>query len=191
MKSANRPVARWNQVAIRANMKPLLYLCLLLAPLVSGCTHQYVWKKYKIEPERVSLGTLPAGTAVALVNGQTESEAYELGSVGAHHYHGSLNQLTDAVISQLAQELEDRGAVVREGAAKTLEVTVVDAKCTTGGYMLCVEMHVRTKTGSGYVMEAPISNRTPMTVPRAYNGAVALTVIAILNDSAMADYLKN
>ena len=191
MKSANHRIVRWNQVAIRANMKPLLYLCLLLAPLVSGCAHDYVWKKYKIKPERVSLGTLPAGTAVTLVNGQTKSEAYELGSVGAHHYHGSLSQLTDAIISQLSEELKNRGVAVREGAAKTLEVTVVDAKCTTGGSMLCVEMHVRTKTGPGYVMEAPISNRTPMTVPRAYNGAVALAVIGILNDSAMADYLKN
>jgi len=174
-----------------ASCRRTFRLCLLLAILVSGCrqNHHYKWSEYEIAPERVSLGALPTGTTVTLVNGQANSEEYELGSIGIHHYHGSLSELTDAVIHHLSQELERRGAAVRDDAPRTLEIAVVHADCETGFNLLRVDMKVRAKAGDGYLVEIPVSNRTPWTVPRGYDGAVALAVIRILSDSAIAGYL--
>jgi len=192
MKSAKHLVTRLTRVPGPVSMKCLLLVGLLLTAFASGCRfdHDYTWQEYSIDPERVTLGDLPAGTAVDIVNGQADDESFDMGKVGAHHYHGSLSQLTDAVIEHLKLELGHRDVEVRAGAAKTLEVTVLNSESKTGMWMLRADMNVQAKTGDGYVLEVPISNRTPTTVPQAYNGAVALAVIRILNDSAIAEYLS-
>ena len=192
MKSANHPIARWNLTTSPVNMDRLLYLGLFLTALASGCAHDYVWKEYRIEPERISLGTLPPGTAVTLVNDQPDTEIRKLGSLGWHHWDASLSQLTDVVITQLSQELANRGAVIREGADKTLKIAVLDGKYTEGMWIMRTEMLVRYETGDGYMQKAEVANRTPEGgVAYGYNSAIAVVVINILNDPAIAGYLKN
>ena len=45
------------------------------------------------------------------------------------------------------------------------------------------------KAGNGYRLKQTIRHGTPTWVPRALNGAVALAVIAILNDPEIVEYL--
>ena len=172
-------------------LKGLLGLSLFLAFLAAGCEHDYQWTEYKIKTDRISAGnTLSAGPSVSVTAGASNDERQKLGFLGGHRYFGSLRQLTDAVVTQVSQELSTRGVKVADGAAKTIEITVSNSTFTEGSWMLRAEMDVHVKTGNGYTRDIHVSNRTPGTVPGALDGAVALATIEVLNDARIIDYLK-
>ena len=172
-----------------------LSLCwVVLGLLTCGCTikHDYQWREYAIAPDRVSApSTLGGGTTVSIVNAQPNAEPKMLGHLGAHQYYGSLSQLTDAVVTQLSQELRSRNVTVNENAPKKLQVAVLNTKYTLGSWMLRVEMDLHVEAGDGYARTISVSNRTPGTVDGGLNGAVALGVIEILNDPKVIAYLRD
>ncbi len=172
-----------------------LSLCwVVLGLLACGCTikHDYQWREYKIAPDRVSApSTLGRGSAVSIINAQPNAESKMLGYIGGHQYYGSLNQLTDAVVTQLSQELGSRNVKVSDNAPKTLKVAVLNTKYTLGSWMLRVEMDLRVEAEDGYARTINVSNRSPGTVDGGFNGAVALGVIEILNDPKVIAYLMN
>ena len=184
------------------NARPFLCILSLLIALMSGCSihNDYQWSLYEIEPERIpSFNTLNSKAAVSIINAQPDKRSRELGhgakgrvgSMGYHSYYGSLNEITDAVVKQLTHELEKRGMNVREGAAKKLEIKVRKTEFETGAWMLQVKMDVNVKAGKDYVRKVNVSNRTPGTIWRASDGAVALIVIKMLNDPKIIEYLTN
>lgn len=172
-----------------------LSLCwVALGLLACGCTikHDYGWREYAIAPDRVSApSTLGRGSAVSIVNAQPNAESKMLGYLGPHQYYGSLNQLTDAVVTQLSQELRSRDVTVSENAPKTLKVAVLNTKYTLGSWMLRVDMDLHVEAGDGYTRTINVSNRSPGTVDGGLNGAVALGVIEILNDPKVIAYLRD
>lgn len=173
-----------------------LVICLLAAfmVVVSGCSinHDYQWSEYKIAPERIaSADTLDSKSTVSIINSQTDNSKRLLGRMGAYKYHGSLKQLTAAVKQQLSQELTLREVNVTADAAKKLDIKVTSAYLVTGMWKLRADINVSLKTASGYSRTIKIENGTPTSVYQAYNGAVALAVIDILNDPAILKYLKD
>lgn len=172
-----------------------LVLCVLvtLMAVVSGCSinHNYKWKEYEIDQERISApNRLNAKAAVSIINAQPNDAKRILGSITVHRYHGSLQQLTDGIVTQFAQQLERRGVKIGKQAAKKIEIKVVDANLVRGAWRIRADMNVSVKTADGYSRIIKIENGTPATVDRAYNGALALAVIEILNDSKIIEYLN-
>jgi hypothetical protein len=193
MKIERRHLVRLGTIGRSMRIELLLPLLLTGALLVSGCTikHEYTWTKYELSQERIAAANvLGQGTTVSITNEQPDTESRVLGYLGAHQYLGSLHQLTEATVTQLSQELEARKVAVTNNATKTLKIKVENTKFTLGSWMMRLEMSVHVEAGNGYVRQIEISNRTPSTVPRAVDGAVALAVTEILKDPDIIAYLQ-
>ncbi len=166
---------------------------LLCAVMVAGCgirAHDYSWAPYAIDPALVVAdGSALDGQTVSITHEGNEGENMMIGELGNHQYFGSSEQLADAISVQLSDELKRLNMSVSGGGTKTLNIKVSHPATERGMWVIRAHFRVIVETGNGYVFEKSISNATPMTVPRAFNGAVALAVIDILNDPQIVAYL--
>ncbi len=56
-------------------------------------------------------------------------------------------------------------------------------------WVIRAHLRITIEAGNSYVLEKAMSNSTPGTVLRAFNGAVSLVVVEILNDPQIVAYL--
>ncbi len=168
----------------------LILLALCLA--VVGCKHRYVASEYPITPDRISATKIEGGKdGVRIVAGKASDTKIDLGNVGVHHYYGTHQQLTDAIVKQLASELRSRGVENVSSANKKVEVAVTDSNFESGMWRIAANLKFTVKLGDAKPMELGVRNGSPGTVARSYNGAVALAVIEILNNQDVLNYLQN
>lgn len=163
--------------------------------LFSGCSikHAYMWKEYPIDSKRVntSIGYNGNGNSrLEVTTGRSDTRTVFLGNVGAHQYYGSEQSLAEAIASQLSKELEKRGVAIDNGAGKKLEVTVDRSRFEQGMWAISANIDCTIAFGEGRQKTYSVRNSSPGTVDRAYNGAIALAVIEILNDREVADYIN-
>lgn len=157
----------------------------------AGCTHKYVWSEYKINPDRITAQAgFAQGQKVSVLNGKSHGAVRVLGNIGMHKYTGTEQQLADAIADQLSQELRERQIEVVASAGKSLEITVDRTSFEQGMWMIAGSLDFEIKFGNGTVKNYFVRNSTPTNVPRAFNGAVALAVIEILNDPEVISYIK-
>ncbi len=170
----------------------LFLLLFVLAAFSVSCVrkHDYVWSEYAISQERISgAEELIPGKRIDLVNAQPDSEIRDIGNVGPHHYYGSLNKLTESIIAQLSSELETRNITANSNTDRTIKIKVLNARTIRGMWVIRAEMNVEVQAGD-YYRVITAENKTPDTVPRAYNGAIAIAVIEILNDPKIIAYIN-
>ena len=161
--------------------------------LISGCTvkHDYMWAEYKINADRISTSdAFIKKDSVALINAQPNDDQYLIAHLGHHKYYGSLNQLTEAIVKQLKKELRKRDITVSPDASKTIELKVVKTDFIRGVWKVRANLEVNLKAGNNYTKNIFASNSTPTTADQAFDGAVALTVIDILNNPNILAYLQ-
>lgn len=168
----------------------------VVAALLGGCTqstqrHDYEWTEFVIKTKRLhEMESLIAGKTVSLDSRPTSDTQLLLGELGAHEYYGSLGQLSRAVASQLAIELSKRGIEVEDNAPKSIRINLSNARLERGLFRIRAHFDIDIEAGNGYSREFAISQSTALTVPRAYNAAVARAVTEILNDRKVIFYLR-
>lgn len=172
-----------------------IFMFLSLATLlaINGCTinHDYQWSEYTIKQDRVTQSvSLNSASGIQLLNGQADSNNFILGTVGAHIYHGTMNQLTEAVISQFATELGNRNIRVSDNSQKKLELTLTNHKFIRGLWVIRADMILTVKDGNGLSYDLDISNTTGGSVDRLFDGAISVATIALLNDPRIKAYLE-
>lgn len=167
---------------------------LALVILTSGCAirHDYAWQEYQIEPQRVPLVAQVANAGpVQVIKGTAEETEMFMGNVGAHQYYGNRQQLLNAIADQLILELGKQGIVVNDSASKSMKVGLSSSSFEAGMWKIAASLAYSVELGNGTSRSYSVRNSTPGTVERAYNGAVALAVIDILNDEEVISYLGN
>jgi len=161
--------------------------------LIAGCTikHDYIWVEYPITPERLNLhDSFDESKEIRIIKGDSDDSQIFLGNVGAHHYFGSLQSLTDGIADQLEMELAQRQLEINNTAEKSLEITVMWTKFERGMWKIAATLDFQVKFGNGKIKSYSVRNSSPATVDRTYNGAVALSVIEIINDWEVLAYIN-
>ncbi|MDH3350320.1 MAG: hypothetical protein OEM60_01785 [Gammaproteobacteria bacterium] len=175
------------------NIRNALLGLLSLAGMLSGCStvvHNYAWAAYPVDPVLVRTDAAALhGKKVAVSYRDNDSASVMIGQINNHQYFGSNEQLAEAVSIQLSDELRRLGMSISAGGSKTLNLRVSHPTTEQGAWVVRAHMRIMVETGDGYVFEKAISNATPGTIPRAFNGAVNLAVVDILNDARIAAYL--
>ena len=166
----------------------LVAMCLCLA----GCgeiRHDYSWKEYSIDPERITSDVSLVGSNIKVIKGSTDTAERNLGNVSIHNYYSNLQHLNDSIVEQLKIELRKKGAVIN-GSGKTIKITLNSAEFVRGMWKIAADFKFTVELGNGKKKELTIRNSSPTTVDRTYDGAVAISVINIMNDQEIMDYLK-
>lgn len=170
---------------------------LVLLLVLSGCAikHDYTWNEYQITSDRMpSQNSITEGREIRIIKGQSDNSKEFLASVGAHHYYGSEQTLTDGIADQLAKELQSKNLVINNISEKSLEITVNRSNFELGWWKMAVTLEFTVKFRNGKSKSYTVRNSSPRTtagtVQRTYNGAVALAVIKIANDQEVLTYIN-
>jgi hypothetical protein len=175
---------------MKLTYKPIV---ITLFVILTGCTinHDYVWKEYPITPDRISLQiNFTEGQQIRLIKGKSPDSKIFLGHVGAHHYYGTLQSLTDGIVDQLAKEMENRGLTVNNAADKSLEITVNRSQFERGMWKIAATIELTVKFGNGNTKYYTVRNSSPATVDRTYDGVVAIAVIELIKDPEVLTYIN-
>jgi hypothetical protein len=175
-------------------MQPTHKLVILILFLFfTGCTikHDYVWKEYPLAPEQVpSQNSFTEGKEIRIIKGRSDDSKIFFGQVNAHYYEGSEQALTDGIVDQLVKEMRKKRLEIKNTAEKSLEIAVNHSNLEHGGWRIAVTLEFTVKFGNGKTKLYTVRNLCPAIVYRAYNGAVALAVIEIINDPEVLTYIN-
>lgn len=171
----------------------------VLASLISGCSikHDYVWEEYRIKPSRVILtkdNKNPVSEdGVAIISGPSDTNKILFGHIkgNAHYWYGSLQNLTDAIVTQLSKEITKRDYIVDNKSKKSIVVNVTGFSREIRNWTRVYIIDFKLSIGDDYARNLSIRNPTPLADPtRGINGAVALSTLAILNTVEFSEYLN-
>ena len=169
----------------------LLFLFLFCAGYAGATTHEYVWSEYPIDPDRVSSRIVfHEGRELWISAGKSGSARILLAAIGANEYFGTRQLLADAIVVQLSKEMENKRIRIAKTAGKSLEITVIRTDYEMGLVKFTATLEFAVRFGDGTMKSYVVTNSTPGTVARAYNGAVALAVIRIMNDADVFSYIN-
>jgi len=172
-------------------MKKLLLL-LLIPIFFQGCARKidYSWKEYPIKPERIQQISFEKGASVALATGISNRQIALLANASSLlKYYGSHQMLADAIVTQLNSEMTKRGVRVSNNSLKQIKVSV-DSTSYAMTMRNEVTMGFAIEFGGGQSIPFSVTNKTPWGYDHAFNGAVALAVIKILNNEQVRSYLN-
>ena len=166
---------------------------LFLTVTVAGCStvaHDYSWAPYAINPVLIASDVSAlSGQTISITTEGNDGERVMIGELSLNQYFGSSQQLATANSLQLSDELKRLDVNVFGDGSKTLNIQESNPAPDPGMWVVRAHLRITIEAGNGYVLEKPMSNSTPGTVPRAYNGAVSLVVVEILNDPQIVAYL--
>lgn len=177
-----------------------LYGVTLLVFLTMGCSVTYRAEIYSIpsylqvnefqgEGEPVSIKNEAKEGVVRIQNTLPIGGEYYLGEPDIYRYYTDLKQVTDVVVSFLAEELSQKGFSVRADASKSiaLNVTGIYLAYLYPYYQCIVEMEYTTSDGFNETVSASHSTNR---YARACNGAITRGAVDLLNDEDLIDFLK-
>ncbi len=169
---------------------------LLVVLVLSSCApkvirHDYSWVEYKIAPDRVTAQIDGENCPpLKIIKGISETTEKRMGNVGLHEYYGNNQLLTNAIADQLKWELTKRGLKISDTAEKSIELNVIHTAFERGMWKIASNLDFTVTMGGSKTKNISVRNSSPATVDLAYNGAVALAVIEILNDPEIASYIN-
>jgi hypothetical protein len=169
-----------------------LGLAVLLSALALGCTttQDWVWRERPIPADLLpGLASWIPQASIAVVNDQPDAEPRTLGVHGRFELLGSARELTQAIVDQLSGELQRRSAIVHFGASRYLALAVLRNRVIVGARTRRAILEVRLVTGGGYENTYVVDHRTPYDMAYAYNEAISLAVIQVLEDPQVIAYL--
>jgi hypothetical protein len=190
LKNAAITLVKWEGGEMK-KMYILVVIVLCLSLTSCAIKHDYVWSEYPIAAERV---LIPVGTVqgqeVRILRGKSNDSKRFLGNVGVHQYYGSEQSLTEAIAEQFGKELQKLRCSVKDSAGKSLEITVNRAVFEQGMWKIAATIDFTVKFGNGKEKTFSVRNSSPGTVYGTYDGAIALGVIEMVNNSELMTYIK-
>ena len=103
---------------------------------------------------------------------------------------GNYQEWTETALTMTQTEIEKHGIPVQENAHKKLKLSVTHAHCDIGMYMANCTTILIVETGHGYSGRYEQSNRSPLGVGRAVDGALMFSVNTMFKDEKIIEYLK-
>ena len=104
---------------------------------------------------------------------------------------GSRRGLTQAIVDQLSSELIRRGGAVRLDASRHIALAVRRNRMIVGAQVRRAILEVYLVTGGGYERTFVVDHRTSFDMAYAYNEAISLAVVEVLEDSQVRAYLES
>ncbi|MBN1905667.1 MAG: hypothetical protein JW927_11275 [Deltaproteobacteria bacterium] len=159
-----------------------------------GCSikHDYIWQEYKIDPHRLtSQFNRENAHQLKIIKGKADESEIIIFQAGPHQFYSDYLELTNAMADQLMRELQKKGIKIVNSTEKSLEVKVVKTDFEAGMWMSAAILNVEVTLGGEKTKSFRVRNSSPNGVNGAFDGAVALTVIEIINDSEVAAYINN
>ncbi len=165
-------------------------IAVLVLGACSAQKHRYVPKVLTTDPSSFSaLNGVSVRGPVALINAQPEDSEVLLGAKGVNEYFGTLKDLTETVVINTSRELAKRQISTAANAPTLLNIRVTSAASESSLLDVEARLEIEVVAGSGMMRRIKVTNKTPGSVLRAYNGAVSLAVIEILSDREILGYL--
>jgi len=169
----------------------LIGLVVVVIGLTSGCshmlTHTYTPKVSKFDMDKIHKFSVK--NDVTLINRQSDSQQVLFAKNAMHTFYTDYNDWTDVAVVITSRELLKRGGHVSADAEKSLELSVLSSKVTSGGWGFRGHTKLHAKTGSGY--EQTYHAEVPSSIlNRAADGALARAVMQMLSDKEIAAYLS-
>ena len=170
-----------------------LIVVVIAAMLLGACAsnkQRYAPKVLTTDPSDLSaLNKVSINRQVALINAQQSSDELLIGSSGATSFYSSLRDMTEAVVVNAQRELARRQVGTNPAAPTALNISVTEVSSDTGLLNVEAQMSLEVVTGAALTKRIKVTNKTPGSVTRAYNGAVSLAVVEILSDPQLLGYL--
>jgi hypothetical protein len=176
-------------------MRNLIVTAAVAAVLVLGsCSmHKQRYKPtlYGTDPSELAvLNRLSVARPIAIINGQEKDTPVLLGAKGVNELHGSLRDLTETIVMNANRELTKRSIGTDPGSPTALNIRVTAAGSDSSLLDVEATLEVEVVAGSGMTKNIKVTNKTPGSVPRAFNGAASLAVIEIFSDPDILAYLS-
>ena len=171
--------------------KSLVILFLLFTSGCSPIIHEYQWKEYKLTADRLpTQDNFTQGRVVKIIKGESDKTRKHMGVVGRHQYYASLQMLTDGLADHLVTELQNKQIKIDDAATKSLKITVTQNSFVRGTWSISATLNFKVDFGNGKLKSFNVKNKSPGTVDRLYDGVVARSVIAIMEDTEVVAYLN-
>ena len=151
-----------------------------------GCgTSNYIPDADAANPKLVP--DVPAGTKIALINGQPATELVEIGkSVTV-----SLHAWTDQAIESIARTLKKKGVVVDGQSPKSLKIAITKAVLSSAGsgwaFRCTVDFTVEMSDGKKVSL---VADDTSWKYLNACDGVMSKMAIVALKDERVASFLR-
>jgi len=129
---------------------------------------------------------------VQLINDQKINEQKYFSDYSTHKVEGNMYLWTDQVIELTKYELEKRNGFVIKESEKKLYLSFNANEVEDRNFVVVCKGTLSVKTSSGYEKSYSVKNGVPAVsgIPRACGGAITLSVIELLNDKNIHDFLN-
>ncbi len=178
---------RCGKIRVLPLLQLIILFLLLILPL--GCSHHMEASPRDI-PEPLLLD-VPSGQALHLINAQPSTDIVEIGEAGmGRALTGDLQQWTDAAIGTLTQALTKRNIQVREGASKSIQLSVDRAflRHVAGGWGIACDAYLHVTKGEGY-HAAYLGEYVGLSFHRVCDASVNESLKEMLRDEKILQYL--
>jgi hypothetical protein len=172
-----------------------LPLILTLALTLTSCmnrTIQYEWTEHPVPPARRSnIFFVDPVPPLSVSPAASSEEKYVIASTPRYTYKSSNAVLTRALAEQLAHEFALSGGSVAPDAERGVVVEVKGAEAVTAPMRSTITLQIKFTLANGTMRELEVRNRTAATPGRAYDGAITLAALAILQHPDFFNYLAD
>ena len=174
-------------------VRPLTLLLSLLmvsfALLFSGCSH-VVYPRGAIPVKMDVVGSMDAKKVVSFINGVTDSKLNLVATKGSDKYFADYKHWTSSIVSQLEEELRNRGVQVRPESEVGFKVGVESVGLFWGAFATRCIVRVRVEKIDGTWSRTYEGNNASNHFNRAIDGAAYKAVVAIIGDQDFKNAMR-
>jgi hypothetical protein len=167
----------------------LLLLMFLLALLFSGCSH-VVYPRGPIPVKMDVVGSMDVKKVVSFINGVTDSKLTLVATQGSDRYFADYKQWTNSIVSQLEDELRNRGVQVKPESEVGFKVAVESVGLFWGAFASRCIVRVRVEKVDGTWSRTYEGNNASNHFNRAIDGAVYKVVVATIGDQDFRNAMR-
>jgi hypothetical protein len=164
---------------------PLLWFALLL----SGCSH-VIYPRGPIPVKMDVVGSMDAKKVVSFINGVIDSRLTLVATKGSDKYFADYKQWTSSIISQLEDELRNRGVQVKPESEVSFKVGVESVGLFWGAFATRCIVRARVEKIDGTWSRTYEGNNASNHFNRAIDGAVYKVVVAIMGDQDFKNTMR-
>jgi hypothetical protein len=164
-------------------------LMVLFALLFSGCSH-VVYPRGPIAVKMDVVGSIEAKKVVSFANGVADSKLTLVATQGTHKYLADFKQWTSSIVSQLEDELRNRGVQVRPESEVGFKVAVESVGLFWGSFSQRCIVRARVEKTDGTWSRTYEGNNASANFNRAIDGAVYKVVVAIMGDQDFKNAMR-
>ena len=159
------------------------------ALLFSGCSH-VIYPRGPIPVKMDVVGSMDAKKVVSFTYGVTDSKLNLVATKGSDKYFADYKQWTSSIVSQLEEELRNRGVQVKPESEVGFKVGVESVGLFWGAFATRCIVRVRAEKIDGTWSRTYEGNNASNHFNRAIDGAAHKAVVAIMGDQDFKNAMR-